>query len=194
MLKGAHIQTTIMVEIPFVFSVWLSRSLRILYLILICMFKSLFCWNNSVLMAKNYFIDCKSLNQFHIKYYFSPFLFPQRVHLVHFSPVESFDHQKEQITTTPLWRSVKQRDPILLMETFTAFTSNTYPHLAVGYELYFQASISLKDRGALGMIISLPTWLSIVLNTALITFVINHWQETCRRKNMPFANGETRGK
>lgn len=62
MLKGAHIQTTIMVEIPFVFSVCISRSLRILYLTLICLCKSLFCWNNSVLMAKNYFISCKFLS------------------------------------------------------------------------------------------------------------------------------------
>lgn len=86
MLKGAHIQTTIMVEIPFVFSVCISRSLRILYLTLICLCKSLFCWNNSVLMAKTI---SSAVNFF-------------RVHLAHFSPTESFDHQKEQITTTPL--------------------------------------------------------------------------------------------
>ena len=177
MLKGAHIQTTIMVEIPFVFSVWISRSLRILYLPLICLFKSLFCRNNSVLMQK---IISSAVNFF-------------RVHLAHFSPAESFDYQKEQITTTPLWRSIKQLDPILLMQTFTAFTSSTCP-LAVGYELYSQASSSLKDRGALGTRITFPSWLSTVLNTALSTFFIDHWQETCQRKNMPFANGEAPGK
>ena len=109
MLKGAHIQTTIMVEIPFVFSVWISRSLRILYLILICLFKSLFCWITQFLWQK---IISSAVNFF-------------GVHLAHFSPAESFDHQKEEITTTPLWRSIKQLDPILLMQTFTAFTSRT---------------------------------------------------------------------
>ena len=111
MLKGAHIQTTIMVEIPFVFSVWISRSLRILYLILICLFKSLFCWITQFLWQK---IISSAVNFF-------------GVHLAHFSPAESFDHQKEEITTTPLWRSIKQLDPILLMQTFTAFTASCTP-------------------------------------------------------------------